>query len=289
MNAKIALAVGMTAILAAVLAIPSQAAFAATVNITIVPGASTKTNDAFSPNPAQANVGDTVIWTNKDGALHTVNSGTGGTADKKFGLKEDGSPVLIPPSKTFEWKATEAGDYPYFCSLHPAMVGDLKVAAAGSGGGATTGGNTTTGGNATGGGNATMQQGTATAQLDGKSYTVTSKSATSKVTTATITAGKSVNVAFDKAGEMELTLPKAMISGIQSVTANGQTVQFTSTNSTDSTTIKFTAPTGATSVDITGTMVVPEFGVIAALVLAVSLVAVIAVARFKGQAFGFRL
>ncbi|AIC15678.1 cupredoxin domain-containing protein [Nitrososphaera viennensis] len=275
MNAKIALAAGMAAILAAVLAIPSQAAFAATVNITIVPGASTKTNDAFSPNPAQANVGDTVIWTNKDGALHTVESGSGGTPDGKFGEKPDGTPVLIPPTKTLEFKPTEAGEYPYFCSLHPAMVGTLTVAAAGG----------STGGNGT----ATMQEGTATAQLDGKSYTVTSKSATSKVTAATITAGESVNVAFDKAGEMEVTLPKAMIDGIQSVTANGQTVQFTSTNSTDSTTIKFTAPAGATSVDITGTMVVPEFGVIAALVLAASLVAVIGVARFKGQAFGFRL
>jgi predicted secreted protein with PEFG-CTERM motif len=151
----------------------------------------------------------------------------------------------------------------------------LKVAAAGGG----------TGGGSTGG---SMMQGTATAQLDGKSYTVTSSSATSKVTGATITGGKSVNVAFDKAGEMEVTLPKAMISGIQSVTANGQTVQFTQTNSTDSTTIKFTAPAGATSVDIAGAMVVPEFGVVAALVLAASLVAVIGIARFKGQAFGFR-
>lgn len=39
-------------------------------------------------------------------------------------------------------------------------------------------------------------------------------------------------------------------------------------------------------VTVSGTNVVPEFGVIAALVLAVSLVAVIGVARFRGSAFG---
>ncbi|HVX02344.1 MAG TPA: plastocyanin/azurin family copper-binding protein [Nitrososphaera sp.] len=290
MNAKIALAVGMTAIFAAVLAIPSQAAFAATVNVTIVPGAQTKADQAFSPNPVTASVGDTVIWTNKDGALHTVTSGTGGTTDGKFGTKDDGTPVLIPPNKTFEYTTTTAGDFPYFCSLHPTMVGTLKVVAAGSGstgGGNTSSGNTTTGGNGT---TTTMIQGSTTAQLNGTSYTITSSSATSKVTSATITAGKSVNVAFDKAGEMQLTLPKAMIDGVKAVTAGGQNVDFTQVSSTATdTTIKFTAPAGSTSVDITGATVVPEFGVIAALVLAVSLVAVIGIARFKGQAFGFRL
>jgi predicted secreted protein with PEFG-CTERM motif len=279
MNAKIALAVGMTAILAAILAIPSHAAFAAEVNIDIVPGASTKTNDAFSPNPAQANVGDEVKWTNKDTALHTVTSGSGGTSDGKFGAKPDGTPTLIPPGKDFEFKPTAAGDYPYFCSLHPAMVGMLKVAGGTTGG--TTGGNTTT----------TMQQSTATAQVGGTSYTVTSNSATAKVTAVKVNEGKSVDVTFDKAGEVQLTLPKAMIDGVNNVTASGQKVDFTPVNSTSSgATIKFTVPSGATTVSITGATVVPEFGVIAALVLAISLVAVIGIARFKGQVFsGFRL
>ncbi|WP_158385289.1 cupredoxin domain-containing protein [Candidatus Nitrososphaera evergladensis] len=124
------LAAGVAAILAtAVLALAAgqQAAYAANVNIDIVSGASTKTNDAFSPNPGQAHVGDTVVWTNKDGAIHTVESGANGTPDGKFGVKPDKSPELIPPGKTLEFKPTEAGDFKYFCSLHPAMVGELKV------------------------------------------------------------------------------------------------------------------------------------------------------------------
>jgi predicted secreted protein with PEFG-CTERM motif len=223
-----------------------------------------------------------VIWTNKDGALHTVESGSNQTPDGKFGVKSDNSPILIPPGKTSEFKPTAAGDYPYFCSLHPAMVGMLKVAAAGGSTGGTSG---STGGT-------TMQQGTVTANLDGKSYTVTSKSATSKVTAVTINKGQSVTVSFDKAGDVELTLPKAMISGIQNTatTPSNQTVTITPVNSTSTdATIKFTVPSGATTVNIKGAMVVPEFGVIAALVLAASLVTVIGVARFKGQAFGFRL
>jgi plastocyanin len=129
MNRKMTVAAGVAAILAtAVIAFTtSQAAFAAEVNVDIVPGASTKTNDAFSPNPVQAKVGDEVKWTNKDTALHTVTSGSGGKTDGKFGLKPDGSPELIGPGKDFEFKPTAAGDYPYFCSLHPAMVGELKV------------------------------------------------------------------------------------------------------------------------------------------------------------------
>jgi plastocyanin len=132
MNTKTAtlLAGAVVAILAtAVLAIAGQqAAFAANVDITIVPGASTKTKDAFSPNPAEAHVGDTVVWTNKDGALHTAVSGKDNKPDGKFGVQSDGqTPILIPPGKTSEFKPTQAGEYDYFCSLHPAMSGELKV------------------------------------------------------------------------------------------------------------------------------------------------------------------
>ena len=51
------------------------------VQATIVPGASTLTDKAFSPNPIQAKVGQKVEWTNDDSAFHTVTSGTTGAAD----------------------------------------------------------------------------------------------------------------------------------------------------------------------------------------------------------------
>ncbi|MGI0004925.1 MAG: PEFG-CTERM sorting domain-containing protein [Nitrososphaera sp.] len=46
-------------------------------------------------------------------------------------------------------------------------------------------------------------------------------------------------------------------------------------------------PEGENYVDVTGATVAPEFGVIAALVLAASLVAAIGFARVKGSSLGF--
>lgn len=127
-------AAGVAAILAAaVLAFTttSQAAFAATVNIDIMPGASSKTIDAFSPNPAEAHVGDTVIWTNKDTSMHTVTSGTNNKPDGKFSGDAGSTDQLLSQNGTQEFKPMKPGDYPYFCSLHPSMVGMLKVEPAG--------------------------------------------------------------------------------------------------------------------------------------------------------------
>src|SRR5215213_3342297 len=47
----------------------------AATGVSIVPGASTLTSNAFSPNPIQVSVGTTVTWTNNDAEPHTVNAG----------------------------------------------------------------------------------------------------------------------------------------------------------------------------------------------------------------------
>jgi phosphate transport system substrate-binding protein len=134
---------------------------------------------------------------------------------------------------------------------------------------------------------------TVSATFEGKSYPVkVSSSSSAKVTSVAVNAaGQSIDVGFDKPGDVELTLPKAMIDDIQVVSAGGKEVSFQQVGSTATeTTIKFTVPDGSAGpVSIKGASVVPEFGVVAALVLAVSLVAVIGVARFKGQASFFGL
>jgi predicted secreted protein with PEFG-CTERM motif len=264
MNTKIAVAVGVTAILAAML-IPVSTptpAFAADVNVVMSTGASTRTNDAYSPNPVNANVGDTVIWTNNDVPnTHTATSGTpsagpdgkfGGTADAPFS-------ATIGPGKTFSHTFTEAGEFPYYCALHPNMVGTVMVA----------------------GGSPAPAGFTTTASLDGNDYMITGKSATVKATAAEIEAGEKVEVTFDKAGEVELTLPKTMISGNITVMAGDTAVasEVLSENDT-STTIKFTVPEGETEVDIMGTMVIPEFPVVVALILGASIAAIIGYTRF---------
>ncbi len=128
---------------------------------------------------------------------------------------------------------------------------------------------------------------TGNAQFEDQQFTITGRSAESKVRVVTINPGSSVKVDFDKSGEVELTLPKSMISGISMVKVGDTDVEFQTLSSTDTaTTIMFTLPEGSNSADIHGTSVVPEFGVIAALVLAALLVAVIGIARFKGTALG---
>src|SRR5215211_935208 len=89
-------------------------------SVSIVPGASNLTTDAFSPNPIQVSVGTTVTWTNNDAEPHTVNAGEYATPSRLFDS-------YIPPAGTFEHTFTEAGEYPYFCLLHPNMVGTVSV------------------------------------------------------------------------------------------------------------------------------------------------------------------
>jgi plastocyanin len=95
-------------------------------SVSIVPGSSSLTTDAFSPNPIQVSVGNTVTWTNNDSQPHTVTSGSNGQPDNKFNSSPNFSP-LLNQGQTFSFTFTEAGDYPYFCMLHPNMVGTVNV------------------------------------------------------------------------------------------------------------------------------------------------------------------
>jgi plastocyanin len=89
--------------------------------VSIVPGSSSLTTDAFQPNPIQVGVGDTVTWTNDDAQPHTATSGEAVTPDGRF---DSG---IMAPGATFDFTFTEAGEYPYFCLLHPNMVGTVSV------------------------------------------------------------------------------------------------------------------------------------------------------------------
>jgi plastocyanin len=98
--------------------------------VSIVPGASTLGERAFSPNPITVKVGDTVIWTNDDNQFHTVTSGDpsgGGETGKVFDSGVSGTTALTTKGKTFSHEFAEKGEFPYFCQLHPTMVGKVIV------------------------------------------------------------------------------------------------------------------------------------------------------------------
>jgi plastocyanin len=72
-------------------------------------------NFTFTPAELKVKVGDTVTWSNHDDIPHTVVSAG------KFRSK------AMDTDGTFSFTFTAAGDYKYFCSLHPHMTGTIKV------------------------------------------------------------------------------------------------------------------------------------------------------------------
>jgi 3',5'-cyclic-AMP phosphodiesterase len=74
-------------------------------------------NFAFAPRVLTVPAGSSVTWRNKDDVPHRIQS-----ADKRF----DPSP-LLDTKATYTARFTKAGEYRYFCSLHPVMQGTIIV------------------------------------------------------------------------------------------------------------------------------------------------------------------
>jgi plastocyanin len=80
-------------------------------------------NFTFSPATLTVTPGTTVTWTNEDDIPHTVAA-----KNKAFRSK------TLDTDDKFTFTFAAPGEYDYFCSLHPHMVGRIVVKAAGAGG-----------------------------------------------------------------------------------------------------------------------------------------------------------
>jgi plastocyanin len=102
-----------TAALAALLlGLSGLPALATTTTVTVV-------DFAFSPKAVTIRQGDAVQWQNTGVRTHTA------TQDAPLSLFATGN---ISPGTTSVAKVlTAAGGYPYHCSIHPTMVGSIKV------------------------------------------------------------------------------------------------------------------------------------------------------------------
>ncbi|HXV38160.1 MAG TPA: plastocyanin/azurin family copper-binding protein [Nitrosopumilaceae archaeon] len=119
-------------LVAAIVAItPSAFADHAKVEVSIAAGSSTpgceETNSCFDPAEAIIDVGGEVTWKNTDTAAHTATSGDLTNDPDNVGTEFDSS--LFGPGKTFSHTFEEAGTYPYFCMVHPWMTGVVTVQA----------------------------------------------------------------------------------------------------------------------------------------------------------------
>ena len=73
-------------------------------------------NFTFSPGAINVKAGTRVIWINHDDIPHTVDSTEG-----KFR-----SGALDTDDK-FEFRFVQPGEYPFYCRIHPKMVGKIIV------------------------------------------------------------------------------------------------------------------------------------------------------------------
>ena len=102
----------------------SSAAPGATLSIPA--GAATPGNPAYAPPELSVKKGEAVTVVNNDNAPHTATSGNG---PEDAGQAFDTSLIMAGASATIDTSAIEAGEYPYFCTVHPFMKGTLTVTA----------------------------------------------------------------------------------------------------------------------------------------------------------------
>src|SRR3984957_13928679 len=73
-------------------------------------------NFSFGPQSVTVPVGATVTWTNRDDIPHTVVSTEGVFKSK-----------VRDTDEKFSYTFAKAGTYPYYCTIHPKMTGQIVV------------------------------------------------------------------------------------------------------------------------------------------------------------------
>jgi plastocyanin len=92
--------------------------------VSIAKGSQSADNPEFYvPAETTVKAGETVTWKNDDTAIHTATSGNDATPDGKFDTSlvspgQSSKPIAMP---------NEPGEYPFFCTLHPWMIGTITV------------------------------------------------------------------------------------------------------------------------------------------------------------------
>jgi cytochrome c oxidase subunit 2 len=96
------------------------------VTLTILEGSAIQGNPDFDPDELTAAAGSDVTVTNQDTVPHTVTSGTGPT-DPNSAQLFDTSLINGGGSATLSLAQVAAGQYGYYCMVHPYMTGSIVV------------------------------------------------------------------------------------------------------------------------------------------------------------------
>jgi len=235
------------------------------------------TNECYIPHMVTIDVGGEVMWNNIDGMAHTVSAGT-----PAEGLSDDFDSGLVGPGAMFSHKFTEAGTFDYFCMVHPWMVGSVMVSSEESHDDME---------EMAHGDMEEMAHGDMEEMAHGDEHASSGIEDLSDQFTTTLTSGVIHHIGAnsddatlivhlfgaDDDGELEITLNSDIITafddGTYFVLANGEEAEFSQDG--NDLTIPFEA--GTEKIEIVGSVVVPEFGTIAMIVLAVAIVSIIAI------------
>jgi len=259
---------------------PSAFADHSKVDINMAAGSSVpgceEMNMCYMPYNAALDPGGEAMWHNIDTAAHTVSSGTPSGDD--VGALFDSS--LVMAGGMFSYTFEEAGTYDYFCMVHPWMTGIVTVSAE----------------------HDEMEEmghdemgDMGHDEMEGMEHSddhaASGVEDISDQFTATVTSGVIHHIGAnsddstllvhlfgaDDDGELKITLNRDIITpfddGSYFVLINNEEVEFEQMGNTLH--IDYTA--GTEKIEIVGSHVVPEFGTIAMIVLAVAIVSIIVI------------
>ncbi len=234
-----------------------------------IPGCETN-NMCYMPYNAALDPGGEAMWHNIDTAAHTVSSGT-----PAEGLDDIFDSGLVPAGGMFSYKFEEAGTYDYFCMVHPWMTGIVTVSAEHD--------------EMEEMGHDEMEEMGGMEHSD--EHAASGVEDISDQFTASVTSGVIHHIGAnsdddtllvhlfgaDDDGELKITLNSDIITpfddGTYFVLINSEEVEFEQMGNTLH--IDYTA--GDEKIEIVGSHVVPEFGTIAMIVLAVAIISIIAI------------
>ena len=202
--------------------------------------------------------GDTIIWKNADTAAHTVTSGT--PTDGPDDIFDSG---LYGPGKSFSYRFTEVGSYPYYCIVHPWMVGTITVTLGYS-----------------------VIPDVGKQAGDGSTFFDVEYSFNRLLSTAVIDEEKK-SITFEIVGDaksdnhdLELRLPPALADGPFVIWVDGQKISdFEYVQQEDLNILNIPLNADSKLLTIVGTSVVPEFGPMAMVILGISVVSMIVLSQ----------
>ncbi len=202
-------------------------------------------------------IDDTVVWKNADTVAHTVTSGT--PSDGPDGIF--GTPDLLNSGQSYQFTFDKKGQYPYYCVIHPWMTGIVLV---------TDGYQTIPDvGQTVGDGNAVFDV----------EYRF------NRALSLTLVDDKQKLLTFEILGHsqsddntLKIRLPAALIDGPFVIIVDGEKItDYEYLKDNDLNTISISMPENSKLLTIIGTFIVPEFGAISIVILAIATMCIIMV------------